>query len=53
MSGGWASKVCVATGAGGSVRRATALTSAREAASVVGCDVRATKGAAMVGRRHA
>ena len=54
MSGGWASKVCVATGAGGSVRRATALTSARGAASVVGCDVRTPRPrAVMVGRRHA
>jgi len=32
-------KVCVVTGTGGSIGRATALTFAREGASVVGCDV--------------
>jgi NAD(P)-dependent dehydrogenase (short-subunit alcohol dehydrogenase family) len=32
-------KVCVVTGTGGSMGRATALTFAREGASVVGCDV--------------
>jgi NAD(P)-dependent dehydrogenase (short-subunit alcohol dehydrogenase family) len=32
-------KVCVITGTGGSMGRATALTFAREGASVVGCDV--------------
>jgi NAD(P)-dependent dehydrogenase (short-subunit alcohol dehydrogenase family) len=34
-----AGKVCVITGTGGSMGRATALTFAREGASVVGCDV--------------
>jgi NAD(P)-dependent dehydrogenase (short-subunit alcohol dehydrogenase family) len=32
-------KVCIVTGTGGSMGRATALTFAREGASVVGCDV--------------
>jgi len=32
-------KVCVVTGTGGSMGRATALTFAGEGASVVGCDV--------------
>src|SRR5258708_36914741 len=32
-------KVCVITGTGGSMGRGTALAFAREAASVVGCDV--------------
>ena len=32
-------KVCVVTGTGGSMGRATALAFAREGASVVGCDV--------------
>ena len=32
-------KVCVITGTGGGLGRATALTFAREGASVVGCDV--------------
>ena len=39
MSGRLSGKVCVITGTGGSVGRATALAFAREAASVVGCDV--------------
>jgi NAD(P)-dependent dehydrogenase (short-subunit alcohol dehydrogenase family) len=39
VSGRLAGKVCVVTGTGGSMGRATALTFAREAASVVGCDV--------------
>jgi NAD(P)-dependent dehydrogenase (short-subunit alcohol dehydrogenase family) len=39
MSGRLAGKVCVITGTGGSMGRATALTFAREGASVVGCDV--------------
>jgi NAD(P)-dependent dehydrogenase (short-subunit alcohol dehydrogenase family) len=39
MSGRLAGKVCVVTGTGGSMGRATALTFAREGASVVGCDV--------------
>src|ERR1700678_1846423 len=34
-----AGKVCVITGTGGSMGRATALTFAREGASIVGCDV--------------
>ncbi len=38
-SGRLAGKVCVVTGTGGSMGRATALTFAREGASVVGCDV--------------
>ena len=39
MPGRLAGKVCVVTGTGGSMGRATALTFAREGASVVGCDV--------------
>ena len=39
MAGRLAGKVCVVTGTGGSMGRATALTFAREGASVVGCDV--------------
>ena len=39
MSGRLEGKVCVVTGTGGSMGRATALTFAREGASVVGCDV--------------
>jgi NAD(P)-dependent dehydrogenase (short-subunit alcohol dehydrogenase family) len=39
VSGRLAEKVCVITGTGGSMGRATALTFAREGASVVGCDV--------------
>ena len=39
MSGRLAGKVCVVTGTGGSMGRATALTFAREEARVVGCDV--------------
>jgi NAD(P)-dependent dehydrogenase (short-subunit alcohol dehydrogenase family) len=39
MSGRLSEKVCVVTGTGGSIGRATALTFAREGASVVGCDV--------------
>src|SRR3954468_497666 len=38
-SGRLEGKVCVVTGTGGSMGRATALTFAREGASVVGCDV--------------
>jgi NAD(P)-dependent dehydrogenase (short-subunit alcohol dehydrogenase family) len=38
-SGRLEGKVCVITGTGGSMGRATALTFAREGASVVGCDV--------------
>jgi NAD(P)-dependent dehydrogenase (short-subunit alcohol dehydrogenase family) len=39
VSGRLAGKVCVVTGTGGSMGRATALTFAREGASIVGCDV--------------
>jgi NAD(P)-dependent dehydrogenase (short-subunit alcohol dehydrogenase family) len=39
MSDRLAGKVCVITGTGGSMGRATALAFAREGASVVGCDV--------------
>jgi NAD(P)-dependent dehydrogenase (short-subunit alcohol dehydrogenase family) len=39
MPGRLAEKVCVVTGTGGSMGRATALTFAREGALVVGCDV--------------
>ena len=39
MSGRLEGKVCVTTGTGGSVGRATAVAFAREGASVVGCDV--------------
>jgi NAD(P)-dependent dehydrogenase (short-subunit alcohol dehydrogenase family) len=39
MPGRLAGKVCLITGTGGSMGRATAMTFAREGASVVGCDV--------------
>lgn len=39
MPGRLSEKVCVVTGTGGSMGRATALTFAREGARVVGCDV--------------
>ena len=39
MSDRLAGKVCIITGSGGSMGRATALAFAREGASVVGCDV--------------
>lgn len=39
MAGRLEDKVCVVTGTGGSMGRATALTFAREGAMVVGCDV--------------
>jgi NAD(P)-dependent dehydrogenase (short-subunit alcohol dehydrogenase family) len=39
MSGRLAGRVCVITGTGGSMGRSTALTFAREGASVVGCDL--------------
>jgi NAD(P)-dependent dehydrogenase (short-subunit alcohol dehydrogenase family) len=39
MAGRLEAKVCVVTGTGGSMGRATALTFAREGAMVVGCDV--------------
>ena len=39
MSGRLSDKVCIVTGSGGSMGRATALTFAREGGLVVGCDV--------------
>ena len=39
MTGRLPEKVCVITGTGGSMGRATSLTFAREGALVVGCDV--------------
>jgi NAD(P)-dependent dehydrogenase (short-subunit alcohol dehydrogenase family) len=39
LSGRLADKVCLVTGTGGSMGRATALAFAREGAKVVGCDV--------------
>jgi NAD(P)-dependent dehydrogenase (short-subunit alcohol dehydrogenase family) len=39
MSGRLSGKVCVVTGTGGSMGRATAVTFAREGAQLVGCDV--------------
>src|ERR1700745_9624 len=48
MSGRLSGKVCVITGTGGSVGRATALAFAREGASVVGCDVKAAAAEATV-----
>jgi NAD(P)-dependent dehydrogenase (short-subunit alcohol dehydrogenase family) len=39
MAGRLEAKVCVVTGTGGSMGRATALTFAREGVTVVGCDV--------------
>ena len=48
MAGRLAGKVCVVTGTGGSIGRATALTFAREGASVVGCDVTVEPAAATV-----
>ncbi|HEY2269748.1 MAG TPA: SDR family NAD(P)-dependent oxidoreductase [Streptosporangiaceae bacterium] len=48
MSDRLAGKVCVITGTGGSMGRATALTFAREGASVVGCDVAVEPAAATV-----
>src|ERR1700722_13981551 len=48
MVGRLAGKVCVITGTGGSMGRATALTFAREGASVVGCDVTVEPAAATV-----
>jgi NAD(P)-dependent dehydrogenase (short-subunit alcohol dehydrogenase family) len=39
MSGRLSEKVCVITGTGGSMGRATALAFAREGATIVGCDV--------------
>jgi hypothetical protein len=48
MAGRLAGKVCVITGTGGSMGRATALAFAREGASVVGCDVTVDEAAATV-----
>jgi len=48
MAGRLAGKVCVITGTGGSMGRATALTFAREGASVIGCDVTVEPAAATV-----
>jgi NAD(P)-dependent dehydrogenase (short-subunit alcohol dehydrogenase family) len=48
MSDRLAGRVCVITGTGGSMGRATALTFAREGASVVGCDVAVEPAAATV-----
>jgi NAD(P)-dependent dehydrogenase (short-subunit alcohol dehydrogenase family) len=53
MAGRLAGKVCVITGTGGSMGRATALTFAREGASVVGCDVTVESAAATVEMVHA
>jgi NADP-dependent 3-hydroxy acid dehydrogenase YdfG len=39
MAGRLAGKVCLVTGTGGSIGRATSLMFAREGAAVVGCDV--------------
>ena len=39
MPGRLSGKVCIVTGTGGSMGRATALTFAREGALVVGCDL--------------
>jgi NAD(P)-dependent dehydrogenase (short-subunit alcohol dehydrogenase family) len=39
MAGRLSGKVCVVTGTGGSMGRATALTVAREGGLIVGCDV--------------
>jgi NAD(P)-dependent dehydrogenase (short-subunit alcohol dehydrogenase family) len=41
MSGRLSEKVCLVTGTGGSMGRATAMTFAREGALLVGCDVSA------------
>jgi NAD(P)-dependent dehydrogenase (short-subunit alcohol dehydrogenase family) len=48
MAARLAGKVCVITGTGGSMGRATALAFAREGASVVGCDVTVEPAAATV-----
>jgi NAD(P)-dependent dehydrogenase (short-subunit alcohol dehydrogenase family) len=48
VTGRLAGKVCVITGTGGSMERATALMFAREGASVVGCDVTVEPAAATV-----
>src|SRR5258708_18965524 len=48
MPGRLAGKVCVITGTGGSVGRQTAMTCAREGASVIGCDVNVDAGGGTV-----
>jgi NAD(P)-dependent dehydrogenase (short-subunit alcohol dehydrogenase family) len=53
MPGRLAGKVCVITGTGGSIGRATALTFAREGASVVGCDVTVEAAVTTVDMVHA
>jgi len=49
LAGRLAGKVCIVTGTGGSMGRATALTFAREGALVVGCDVTVETAEATVG----
>ena len=53
MSGRLAGKVCIVTGTGGSMGRATALAFAREGAKVVGCDVTVEPAQATVEMVHA
>jgi NAD(P)-dependent dehydrogenase (short-subunit alcohol dehydrogenase family) len=53
MPGRLEGKVCVITGTGGSMGRASALTFAREGASVVGCDVNVESAAETVQMVHA
>ena len=53
MSGRLAGKVCIVTGTGGSMGRATALAFAREGAKVVGCDVTVEPAQATVELVHA
>ena len=53
MSGRLAEKVCIVTGTGGSMGRATALAFAREGAKVVGCDVTVESAQATVEMVHA
>jgi NAD(P)-dependent dehydrogenase (short-subunit alcohol dehydrogenase family) len=53
MAGRLEGKVCVITGTGGSMGRATALAFAREGASVVGCDVIVEPAAETVEMVHA
>ena len=48
MSNRLAGKICIITGAGGSMGREAALTFAREGALVVGCDLRADDAEATV-----
>src|ERR1700731_4909234 len=48
MSDRLSGKVCVITGTGGSIGRASALAFAREGASVVGCDVADERGQSAV-----